>query len=128
MHSVKKITKRKERDVALLKARLDLYSDEWRTAQPEPQFKGEMPSLIPATNNVVVRKKYKKREKQTSGDLIKTEDAIMVKEEPFAIEATAGVHQSTTSNTSPSPQVLKKTKSGKLKKKKSKVEKVMFSI
>lgn len=49
--------------MALLKSRLDLYSDEWRTAQPESQFKGEMPSLIPATNNVVVRKKYKKREK-----------------------------------------------------------------
>lgn len=27
---------RKKRDVDLLKSRLDVYSDEWRTAQPDP--------------------------------------------------------------------------------------------
>lgn len=52
LHYVKKITKRKEKDVSLLKGRLDLYSDEWRTAQPETQFKGQMPSLIPTTNKI----------------------------------------------------------------------------
>lgn len=36
LHYVKRITIRKKRDVALLKGRLDLYSDDWRTAQPDP--------------------------------------------------------------------------------------------
>lgn len=63
LHYVKKITKRQERDVAILKRRLDLYNDGWRTAQPEPLFRSDMPTLIPADNNVIVRKKYKKREK-----------------------------------------------------------------
>lgn len=63
LHYVKQLTRRKERDVALLKRRLDDHSDGWRTAQPEPQFDVGQPTLIPATNNVIVRKKYKKREK-----------------------------------------------------------------
>lgn len=63
LHYVKQMTRRKERDVALLKRRLDEHSDGWRTAQPDPQLGAGMPTLIPATNNVIVRKKYKKRKK-----------------------------------------------------------------
>lgn len=36
LHYVKRIAIRKKRDVTLLKNRLDVYSDEWRTAQPDP--------------------------------------------------------------------------------------------
>lgn len=62
MHCVKKIAKRKEKDVALLKNRLDLYSDEWRTAQPESHLKNG-PSLIAANNCKTKKNKVGKKEK-----------------------------------------------------------------
>lgn len=63
LHCVKKIAKRKEKDVTLLKNRLDLYSDEWRTAQPESHLKNG-PSLIAANNSCKPKKnKIGKKEK-----------------------------------------------------------------
>lgn len=43
---------RKKRDVDLLKARLDVYSDEWRTAQPDPITKVKMPTNLTPTGKV----------------------------------------------------------------------------
>lgn len=43
---------RKRRDVDLLKARLDVYSDEWRTAQPDPITKVKMPTNLTPTGKV----------------------------------------------------------------------------
>lgn len=59
-----------EKDVSLLKGRLDLYSDEWRTAQPDTQFKAAMPSLIPTTNKAKktkIRKNAKESSSNTQG-------------------------------------------------------------
>lgn len=36
----------------LLKARLDVYSDEWRTAQPDPITKVKMPTNLTPTGKV----------------------------------------------------------------------------
>lgn len=52
LHYVKRITMRKKRDVDLLKARLDVYSDEWRTAQPDPITKVKMPTNLTPTGKV----------------------------------------------------------------------------
>lgn len=49
---MKRITMRKKRDVDLLKARLDVYSDEWRTAQPDPITKVKMPTNLTPTGKV----------------------------------------------------------------------------
>lgn len=43
---------RKKRDVDLLKTRLDVYSDEWRTAQPDPITKVKMPTNLTPTGKV----------------------------------------------------------------------------
>lgn len=43
---------RKKRDVDLLKSRLDVYSDEWRTAQPDPITKVKMPTNLTPTGKV----------------------------------------------------------------------------
>lgn len=49
---MKRITIRKKRDVDLLKSRLDVYSDEWRTAQPDPITKVKMPTNLTPTGKV----------------------------------------------------------------------------
>lgn len=49
---MKRITIRKKRDVDLLKTRLDVYSDEWRTAQPDPITKLKMPTNLTPTGKV----------------------------------------------------------------------------
>lgn len=49
---MKRITIRKKRDVDLLKARLDVYSDEWRTAQPEPMLQVTAPTNLTPTGKV----------------------------------------------------------------------------
>lgn len=41
LHEIRKLSKRREKDVSLVKARLDLYNDDWRIAQPEPLLKLE---------------------------------------------------------------------------------------
>lgn len=46
IHYVKGITKRKEKDILLLKAKLDEYNDEWRTADTSDTLNGNFPSLI----------------------------------------------------------------------------------
>lgn len=68
----------------MLKGRLDLYSDEWRTAQPETQFKGEMPTLIPAA--VRVPRKYKVRKNKLDAALNLT-DGVNV---PLSVGNEAG--------------------------------------
>lgn len=52
LHCVKRITNRKKRDVDLLKTRLDVYNDEWRTAQPDPITKVKMPTNLTPTGKV----------------------------------------------------------------------------
>lgn len=52
MHYVKRITARKRRDVDMLKARLDVYSDEWRTAQPDPLTKAKLPTNLTPTGKI----------------------------------------------------------------------------
>lgn len=42
----------KKRDVALLKSRLDVYNDEWRTAQPDPDSKVKLPFISVQTDKV----------------------------------------------------------------------------
>lgn len=39
LHAIKKLAKRREKDVSLIKSRLDVYNDDWRIAQPEPLLK-----------------------------------------------------------------------------------------
>lgn len=41
LHAIKKLAKRREKDVSLVKSRLDVYNDDWRVAQPEPLLKLE---------------------------------------------------------------------------------------
>lgn len=41
LHEIKKLSKRREKDVSLVKQRLDVYNDDWRIAQPEPLLKLE---------------------------------------------------------------------------------------
>lgn len=41
LHVIKKLSKRREKDVSLVKSRLDVYNDDWRIAQPEPLLKLE---------------------------------------------------------------------------------------
>lgn len=41
LHVIKKLAKRREKDVSLVKSRLDVYNDDWRIAQPEPLLKLE---------------------------------------------------------------------------------------
>lgn len=66
LHYVKRITIRKKRDVDLLKARLDVYSDEWRTAQPDPITKVKMPTNLTPTGKV--RKPRLKKNNTTSSN------------------------------------------------------------
>lgn len=49
---MKRITARKRRDVDMLKARLDVYSDEWRTAQPDPLTKTKLPTNLTPTGKI----------------------------------------------------------------------------
>lgn len=58
LHYVKKIISQKKRDVELLKVRLDVYSDEWRTAQPDPLAKVKAPTNLTPTGKI--RKPRKK--------------------------------------------------------------------
>lgn len=58
LHYVKKIISHKKRDVELLKVRLDVYSDEWRTAQPDPLAKVKAPTNLTPTGKI--RKPRKK--------------------------------------------------------------------
>lgn len=46
IHYVKSISKRKDKDILLLKARLDEYNDEWRTADTLDTATNNFPSLI----------------------------------------------------------------------------------
>lgn len=51
LHYIKKLTKHHQKDVVLLKSRLDMYNDGWRTAQPDAKIR---PAVLPkttATNN-----------------------------------------------------------------------------
>lgn len=52
LHYIKRVTIRKKRDVELLKTRLDVYNDEWRTAQPDPITKIKMPTNLTPTGKV----------------------------------------------------------------------------
>lgn len=61
---MKSISKRKEKDILLLKARLDEYNDEWRTADTSDTATNNFPSLIRASAQNKSKKsttrKYKK--------------------------------------------------------------------
>lgn len=62
LHYIKKLTKRQQKDVVLLKSRLDLYNDSWRTAHPNtkvrrvpkkpklPSKSSSGPNPVPAMN------------------------------------------------------------------------------
>lgn len=39
LHYIKKLTKRQQKDVVLIKSRLDLYNDNWRTANPSTKIR-----------------------------------------------------------------------------------------
>lgn len=54
MHYVKRISIQKKRDVELLKSRLDVYNDEWRIAQPDPDARVKLPTKL--KTSVKVRK------------------------------------------------------------------------
>lgn len=64
IHYVKSISKRKEKDILLLKARLDEYNDEWRTADTSDAATNNFPSLIRTSTQNKSKKsttrKYKK--------------------------------------------------------------------
>ncbi|KAJ6645367.1 hypothetical protein Bhyg_00573 [Pseudolycoriella hygida] len=64
IHYVKSISKRKEKDILLLKARLDEYNDEWRTADTSDTASNNFPSLIRTSAQSKSKKsttrKYKK--------------------------------------------------------------------
>lgn len=69
LHYVKRVAMQKKRDVALLKSRLDVYNDEWRTAQPDPDVKVKLPSnAVPPTEKVRkprMRKGEREQQEQT---------------------------------------------------------------
>lgn len=71
LHYVKRITSRKKRDVDLLKTRLDLYSDEWRTAQPDPLTKAKLPTNLTPTGKI--RKPRLKKNLTQSNETIASE-------------------------------------------------------
>lgn len=64
IHYVKSISKRNEKDILLLKARLDEYNDEWRTADTSDAATNNFPSLIRSSTQNKSKKsttrKYKK--------------------------------------------------------------------
>lgn len=59
LHYVKKIVGQKKRDVELLKVRLDVYSDDWRTAQPDPLAKVKAPTNLTPTGKIRKPRKNK---------------------------------------------------------------------
>ena len=66
IHYVKSISKRKDRDILLLKARLDEYNDEWRTADTSDTASNNFPSLIRASaQNKSKKSKTRKYKKNT---------------------------------------------------------------
>lgn len=64
IHYIKTSSKRQEKDILLLKARLDEYNDEWRTADTLDTATNNFPSLIRASAQNKSKKsttrKYKK--------------------------------------------------------------------
>lgn len=64
IHYVKSISKRKEKDILLLKARLDEYNDEWRTADTSDTPTNNFSSLIRAStqnkSKKLTTRKYKR--------------------------------------------------------------------
>lgn len=72
---MKSISKRKEKDILLLKARLDEYNDEWRTADTSDTASNNFPSLIRANNQNKPKKptrKYKKNTDKANSDGVTT--------------------------------------------------------
>lgn len=67
IHFVKSISKRKEKDILLLKARLDEYNDEWRTADTSDTASNNFPSLI-RTSAQGKSKKYTPRKYKKNTD------------------------------------------------------------
>ncbi|KAG4065624.1 hypothetical protein HA402_012614 [Bradysia odoriphaga] len=67
IHFVKSISKRKEKDILLLKARLDEYNDEWRTADTTDTASNNFPSLI-RTSGQNKSKKYTPRKYKKNTD------------------------------------------------------------
>lgn len=67
IHFVKSISKRKEKDILLLKARLDEYNDEWRTADTSDTASNNFPSLI-RTSAQNKSKKYTPRKYKKNTD------------------------------------------------------------
>lgn len=147
LHYVKKITKNKEKDVSMLKGRLDLYNDEWRTAQPDSQLKGEMPTLIPAAVKV---RKYKMRKPKLEsavkgiksellhevGELVKTTNDNELRKETANELATVAVGATVSSTVTKAAclPIVKaniaksQNKPGKGKRKRSKTEKVRLFV
>lgn len=68
LHYVKRISMQKKRDVALLKSRLDVYNDEWRTAQPDPDSKVKLPFISVQTGKV-----RKPRVRKADREFVQTE-------------------------------------------------------
>lgn len=60
MYVVKRLTKCRNKDIAMIKTRLDLYNDSWRTAQPEPFVSVEKTSDRNASNENGVKGKMSK--------------------------------------------------------------------
>lgn len=63
LHYMKKLTKRQQKDVVLIKSRLDLYNDNWRTANPSSKIRR-------------VTKKIKLASKSTSNSGVNTPTGI----------------------------------------------------
>lgn len=102
IHYVKSISKRKEKDILLLKARLDEYNDEWRTADTSDTATNNFPSLIRAstTQNKSKKSTTRKYKKNTDNANNSKNDGVQ----------TNGSAKDTTSKTA-EPKARKRQKS-----------------
>lgn len=81
LHYVKKIVSHKKRDVELLKVRLDVYSDEWRTAQPDPLTKVKAPTNLTPTGKI-----RKPRKKNAINATVKIENDVDADAKPPSVD------------------------------------------